>query len=384
VVFGYGPVGGSGRLNVYARREALAAGTLLESGAAKRLLIPGGRTGDDALPSEAALMALSVARHVPVSPVVMLEERAADTLDNVVLSANLLDAERGGGSCADERLGFLALRMHGPRVRYLAELVGLEGAFIALEPVVAARSARHRRLLERLTKTPSYARLAASQVRAMRGLAELPGFWLPPLGRLENPDRLRHVQQHPTVASLNLPTNPDAFKDALLIYLGVTRSLTRTTCRSGSRPRVAEADPRRSRARARRGRGAHRRGAGRTRLIVCLRARLLSPGRGWRWTWPRCGLLQKKRGAARVVVGLPSRLRGGDSPQTTKVRAFAAALQKAGLTVVFEDERLTTRLAAQGLAQSGLKRKQRQEKGLLDERAAVLILESYLAKQRPA
>lgn len=94
--------------------------------------------------------------------------------------------------------------------------------------------------------------------------------------------------------------------------------------------------------------------------------------------------LAEAEGAVRVVVGLPSSMRGGDSPQTRRVRAFAAALERAGLTVVFEDERLTTRLAAQGLAQSGLGRRRRQEKGRLDERAAVLILESYLAKQRPS
>jgi putative Holliday junction resolvase len=93
--------------------------------------------------------------------------------------------------------------------------------------------------------------------------------------------------------------------------------------------------------------------------------------------------LAEAEGAARIVVGLPSNMRGGDSPQTIKVRAFAAALERVGLTVAFEDERLTTRLAAQGLATSGLKKKRRQEKGRLDERAAVLILESYLARQKP-
>ena len=92
--------------------------------------------------------------------------------------------------------------------------------------------------------------------------------------------------------------------------------------------------------------------------------------------------LTDEEGAARVVVGLPSTLRGGDSAQTQKVRAFAAALEKAGLEVQFEDERLTTRLAAQGLAKSGLKKKQRQEKGRLDERAAILILETYLAQHK--
>lgn len=94
--------------------------------------------------------------------------------------------------------------------------------------------------------------------------------------------------------------------------------------------------------------------------------------------------LAEEEGAALIVVGLPSNMRGGDSPQTQKVRAFAAELEKAGLAITFEDERLTTRLASQGLASSGLKKKQRQEKGRLDERAAVLILESYLARQRQA
>lgn len=92
--------------------------------------------------------------------------------------------------------------------------------------------------------------------------------------------------------------------------------------------------------------------------------------------------LAEQENATRVVVGLPSHLRGGDSPQTQKVRAFAEELEKAGLEVVFEDERLTTKLASQNLLGSGLKKKQRQEKGRLDERAAVLILESYLAKHR--
>jgi len=92
--------------------------------------------------------------------------------------------------------------------------------------------------------------------------------------------------------------------------------------------------------------------------------------------------LAEEEGVARIVVGLPSRLRGGDSAQTLKVRRFAEELQKAGLEVVFEDERFTSRIATQGLVMSGLRKKKRQEKGRVDEGAAVLILESYLARQR--
>ncbi len=87
--------------------------------------------------------------------------------------------------------------------------------------------------------------------------------------------------------------------------------------------------------------------------------------------------------ATRVVVGLPRRSDGGDSAQTQAVRDFAAALQAAGLAVVFEDERFTTQLAGRKLVASGLRKKKRQEKGLLDEAAAVLILETYLRKTAP-
>jgi putative Holliday junction resolvase len=79
-----------------------------------------------------------------------------------------------------------------------------------------------------------------------------------------------------------------------------------------------------------------------------------------------------------IVIGLPKSKDGTDSPQTQKVRAFAKELEKAGVTVVLEDERFTTRLASQQLRD--LPKHKRQEKGRLDEAAAILILESYLAR----
>jgi putative holliday junction resolvase len=81
-----------------------------------------------------------------------------------------------------------------------------------------------------------------------------------------------------------------------------------------------------------------------------------------------------------IVLGLPKSKDGSDSPQTQKVRAFAKELEKADITVVLEDERFTTRLASQRLRD--LPKGKRQEKGRLDEAAAILILESYLAKTR--
>lgn len=85
-------------------------------------------------------------------------------------------------------------------------------------------------------------------------------------------------------------------------------------------------------------------------------------------------------GAETIVVGLPLRLDGNESPQTARVRAFADELTRVGVYVVLEDERLTTRIAQRQIGGGPLPRGRRQEKGRLDEAAAVLILESFLSR----
>lgn len=92
----------------------------------------------------------------------------------------------------------------------------------------------------------------------------------------------------------------------------------------------------------------------------------------------------RAEGASLVIVGLPLNLDGSDSVQTARVRAFAddlvAALAYLDVPVALEDERLTTRMAQRQIGTGPLPRAKRQVKGLLDEAAAVLILESYLAR----
>lgn len=110
-------------------------------------------------------------------------------------------------------------------------------------------------------------------------------------------------------------------------------------------------------------------------------------GRGWlERSSPARDIAELKRrmeeeGASLLIVGLPRRSDGADSEQTRRVRTFAEQLSAAGLAVEFEDERFTTRIAEQQIAGSLRGRHGRREKGLRDEAAAVLILETWLARQ---
>jgi putative Holliday junction resolvase len=89
----------------------------------------------------------------------------------------------------------------------------------------------------------------------------------------------------------------------------------------------------------------------------------------------------------KVVIGLPLNLDGSDSIQTEKVREFARRLSNkmrstgmSDISVIFEDERFTTKIAEYALIEANLSRGQR--KKVIDKQAAMIILQSYLDAQR--
>lgn len=92
--------------------------------------------------------------------------------------------------------------------------------------------------------------------------------------------------------------------------------------------------------------------------------------------------IAEARGVRTVVVGLPLNEDGSESVQSEKTRRFAAALGEAGLNVILEDERYTTRAARSDLLEMGVSAKKDKRKKQVDSIAAAYILESYLAKNK--
>ncbi len=82
-----------------------------------------------------------------------------------------------------------------------------------------------------------------------------------------------------------------------------------------------------------------------------------------------------------LVVGLPLNMDGSEGPQARKTRAFGdkAALHLA-LPVTFVDERLTTAEAEERLRAAG--RRGSRVKAVVDQEAAAVILEDFLASRR--
>ena len=80
------------------------------------------------------------------------------------------------------------------------------------------------------------------------------------------------------------------------------------------------------------------------------------------------------------LIGKPKQMNNSDSESETLILDFLSKLQKQIPTIPTQriDERFTSKMAFQTMIDSGLKKNQRKNKGLIDEISATLILQSYL------
>jgi putative Holliday junction resolvase len=92
--------------------------------------------------------------------------------------------------------------------------------------------------------------------------------------------------------------------------------------------------------------------------------------------------LVEKEKVATIVIGDPKRLNNEATHITENVYLLKEALEKqfSSLKIVMVDERFTSKMAFQSMLDNGMKKKQRQEKGMIDQISAAIILQSYLAQ----
>jgi len=93
------------------------------------------------------------------------------------------------------------------------------------------------------------------------------------------------------------------------------------------------------------------------------------------------GRLLEPHAPAHLVVGLPLNMDGSEGPQAAKTRRFAERVAAhLGLPLEFQDERLSSFEAEERLRAAGVASARR--RALVDQTAAVVILEDYLARHR--
>lgn len=83
-----------------------------------------------------------------------------------------------------------------------------------------------------------------------------------------------------------------------------------------------------------------------------------------------------------IIIGEPKNWDDTDTHATPLVRKIVIELEKNFPHVPLKkvDERFTSKMASRAMIDMGLKRKQRQNKALVDEIAATILLQEYLGK----
>ena len=86
----------------------------------------------------------------------------------------------------------------------------------------------------------------------------------------------------------------------------------------------------------------------------------------------------------RIVIGEPRQPNGQPSENLPRVQQFVNRWRKAvpQIPIEFYDERFTSVLAHRAMLDGGLKKKARQDKALVDEISATIILEDYLRSRK--
>ena len=91
-----------------------------------------------------------------------------------------------------------------------------------------------------------------------------------------------------------------------------------------------------------------------------------------------------KESVERIIIGEPLQINGQPSENLARVQQFVNRWRKAepDIPIDYFDERFTSVLAHQAMLDGGLKKKARQNKALVDEISATIILEDFLRSRK--
>ncbi|AIG30506.1 Holliday junction resolvase RuvX [Flavobacterium psychrophilum] len=90
-----------------------------------------------------------------------------------------------------------------------------------------------------------------------------------------------------------------------------------------------------------------------------------------------------KEKVEKVLIGEPKQMNGEPSQSTDIIEKFVTKFKNNFPDMAIErvDERFTSKMAFQTMIDSGLKKKQRQNKALVDEISATIMLQDYLTRK---
>jgi len=149
VVFGYlsslDKGTGKLKLSLDGKMRTTAAGELYEEGLVQRIIISGGKTSGEGLPSEAEIMSNYLARHFSIPEgIITREDESIDTMENIKRVKKILEKEKLKG-----QLVALSNQYHIKRIKKILTTSGLYADMVSAEDVLLKRSEHYRTFLKK-------------------------------------------------------------------------------------------------------------------------------------------------------------------------------------------------------------------------------------------
>ncbi|MGP1481218.1 MAG: Holliday junction resolvase RuvX [Hoylesella enoeca] len=94
----------------------------------------------------------------------------------------------------------------------------------------------------------------------------------------------------------------------------------------------------------------------------------------------------RREAVERIVIGEPRQTDGSPSENLERVKQFVNRWKRAmpDIPIEFYDERFTSVLAHRAMLDGGLRKKARQNKALVDEISATILLQDYMRARHPS
>lgn len=90
-----------------------------------------------------------------------------------------------------------------------------------------------------------------------------------------------------------------------------------------------------------------------------------------------------EKGIVKIIIGLPYKEDGGIGELGSTIQKFADSLKKSfSQEIEFWDERYSSSIASERILASGIRKKARRDKALIDKNAAAVILQEYLDSKK--
>jgi len=184
VIYGYGPQDKDDQLTPLGELNT-EAGIELFHHKGGRVILTGGQTGKSCFSEAEVMQRWLIHRGVPKGCIIP-EIKARNTIANVVFVANIVDM------MSFDHLIHIALKHHLPRIGELCFLIGIDeiSEYCPSQEVLGESHS----LVKKAEKEMGVH--ARDEKRWMRGLHEIPEYWLPQAVQIESLERFRYILGH--------------------------------------------------------------------------------------------------------------------------------------------------------------------------------------------